>query len=169
MRDDIHIYHSDQLSNLWGKGFCTVGDLTFESAAYVARYALKKINGPLEQKPDPTTGLRPYERVHPLTLEILEVEKEFVSMSNGIGLDFYNSYTRDMYPRDKMIVNGFERRPPRYYDNKFDEEYPDLMDEIRDKRVARMRKHAHDNTPTRLATREKVKKAQLKMLKRDQL
>lgn len=169
VRDDVHIYTSDRLTNLWGKGFCTVGNLTFESAAYVARYSLKKINGPLEQKPCPTTGLRPYERVHPITFEILEVEKEFVSMSNGIGLDFYLSYTDDMYPRDTMVVNGYDRRPPRYYDNKYDEEFPDEMEDIRKKRVDRMRRYAHDNTTPRLKAREKVKEAQLKMLKRDKI
>jgi hypothetical protein len=33
------------LAKCWGKGHCLVGDLTFESAAYVARYVVKKING----------------------------------------------------------------------------------------------------------------------------
>jgi hypothetical protein len=33
------------VNNGWGKGHCLVGDLTFESAAYVARYVVKKING----------------------------------------------------------------------------------------------------------------------------
>lgn len=167
VRDDIRIYESDHLNRVWGKGFCTVGNLTFETAAYVARYSLKKINGPLEQKPNAKTGLRPYERVHPITFEIREVEKEFVSMSNGIGKDHYLSYTGDIYPSDYCVVNGFERRPPRYYDNLYDQEQPDVMDEIRQRRVAKMRKHAHDNTPARLAQRKKVKEAQLKQLKRE--
>lgn len=167
VRDDIPTYTSDLLSSIWGKGFCTVGALTFESAAYVARYSLKKINGPLEQKPDEKTGLRVYERVHPHTFEILEVEKEFVSMSNGIGKDHYLNYTLDMYPRDTVVINGFDRRPPRYYDDLYDQEQPDLMEEIRQKRVERMHTHRKDNTPQRLEQREKVKMAQLNQLKRE--
>jgi len=167
VRNDIRIYESDFLADIWGKGFCTVGDLTFESAAYVARYALKKINGPLEQKTDPITGLRPYERVCPVTGSITEVAKEHVSMSNGIGLEHYNNYTSDMYPRDYVVINGHQAKIPRYYDNKYDIENPDSMDEIKERRIAEMQRHAKDNTPARLAQREKVKQAQINMLKRE--
>lgn len=36
------IYTSELLEDIWGKGFCTIGDVTFQSAAYVARYVMKK-------------------------------------------------------------------------------------------------------------------------------
>jgi hypothetical protein len=39
------LFTSDMLTKCWGMGHCLVGDLTFESAAYVARYVVKKING----------------------------------------------------------------------------------------------------------------------------
>ena len=35
-------YRSDILSDIWGLGYCTVGDCTPESAGYVARYVTKK-------------------------------------------------------------------------------------------------------------------------------
>lgn len=38
---DHTLFTSGILSDTWGKGFVTVGDLTFESAAYVARYVTK--------------------------------------------------------------------------------------------------------------------------------
>jgi len=167
VRDDVSIYTSDFLADIWGQGFCTVGELTFESAAYVARYALKKVNGPLEQKPDKTTGLRPYERVCWYTGNITEVAKEHVTMSNGIGSDFYDQYKSDMLPRDYVIINGHQAKVPRYYDKKYDAENPDSMDEIKERRILSMRDHAKDNKPSRLEAREKVKKAQLSMLKRE--
>jgi hypothetical protein len=34
------LFTSDMLAKCWGKGHCLVGDLTFESAAYVARYVV---------------------------------------------------------------------------------------------------------------------------------
>lgn len=36
------LYVSDTLNKLWNKGFATIGNITFESAAYVARYVVKK-------------------------------------------------------------------------------------------------------------------------------
>lgn len=38
-------WRSDQLSGLWSKGHASFGRVTFESAAYVARYVLKKVTG----------------------------------------------------------------------------------------------------------------------------
>lgn len=37
------LYVSELLSEVWGMGHCLIGDLTFESAAYVARYVTKKL------------------------------------------------------------------------------------------------------------------------------
>lgn len=36
------LYTSKWLENLWGRGFVTIGDVTLQSANYVARYSLKK-------------------------------------------------------------------------------------------------------------------------------
>jgi hypothetical protein len=169
VRNDIPIYSSDYLAGIWGKGHCTVGNLTYESAAYVARYTVKKINGKLRNKSNEKTGLLPYERVSPITGEIVEVTPEFAHMSNGIGEDFYNRYRNDMYPRDSLVINGHEVRPPRYYDNLYASEEPEAMEQIKEKRILEMAKHAADNTPGRLRDREKVKLAQLSMLKREQV
>lgn len=169
VRNGINIYTSDLLTNIWGRGHCTVGDLTYESAAYVARYSLKKINGPLEQKPHPVTGLLPYERICTVTGAIIEVEKERFQMSNGLGKDFATNYLSDIYPLDHVVINGYETRPPRYYDDIYDAENHDSLEAIKLRRIRNMEKHVADNTPARLREREKVKLAQLNQLKRDQL
>ena len=39
------MYNSAILDATWGFGNCKIGDVTFESAAYVARYAMKKVTG----------------------------------------------------------------------------------------------------------------------------
>jgi hypothetical protein len=169
VRNDICVYSSDTLADIWGKGFCTVGDLTFESAAYVARYTVKKLNGARAEKIDETTGLRPYERTCPITGEIREVAKEYATMSNGIGMDHYHRYTSDIYPADHVVINGHETRPPRYYDDLYAAQEPASMEEIKDRRIKQMELHAADNTPSRLREREKVKMAQLQMLKREEV
>jgi hypothetical protein len=43
------LFTSELLTSVWGLGHASVGDLTFESAAYVARYVMKKVNGSLKQ------------------------------------------------------------------------------------------------------------------------
>jgi hypothetical protein len=167
VRNDVRVWTSDRLSDLWGKGFCTVGDLTFESAAYVARYTIKKKNGQLAKRHDPNTGLLPYERVCPVTGEIREVAKEYATMSNGIGKDFFEKYQGDIYPQDQVIINGYPTRPPRYYDDLFEQEAPATMEAIKLKRQEQYDLHRADNTPARLKQREAVKQAQLSMLKRE--
>lgn len=172
VRDDIPLYTSDLLSDIWGKGFVTIGDVTFESAAYVARYIMKKVNGDLAEKIDEKTGLKHYERCHLDTGEIIEVIPEYTTMSrggrkqgsHGIGYSWFNRYRSDVYPNDSVVINGHENRPPRYYDNLFEIQNPDEMERIKEKRIRTMREHIWNNTPERLQVREKVKQAQLSQL-----
>ena len=44
-KDGSILYNSETLSNLWGYGYAVVGNVTFESCAYVARYIVKKQKG----------------------------------------------------------------------------------------------------------------------------
>lgn len=62
MREGIPLYTSEALAQCWPFGFCSIGDVTFESAAYVARYACKKITG--------EAASRHYERIDYETGEI---------------------------------------------------------------------------------------------------
>lgn len=175
VRDGIPLYISDLLDSLWKKGFSTIGDVTFESAAYIARYCVKKVNGKKADLIDPETGLKHYERVHLYTGEINEVLPEYTTMSRGgrtgrgIASDWFDSFHGDVYPNDFCVVNGYENRPPRYYDDRFELLDPDGLEEIKARRVETMRKHRHNNTPERLAVREQVKKAQVSFLKRDEV
>lgn len=53
--DGSTIYTSETLSRLWPAGFCTTGAVTFESAAYCARYVMKKITGKALSHAQPVT------------------------------------------------------------------------------------------------------------------
>jgi hypothetical protein len=174
-REGYNIYTSDLLTATWGMGHASVGNLTFESAAYVARYCMKKVNGQLKQKPDPLTGLLPYERTCEYTGEIYEVDQEFAHMSRGgrdgrgIGYDYIHKYTDDVYPHDYVVMPGGRRmRPARYYDDVFENLAPVTMEEIRIRRNAEAESRALDNTTSRLAAKEKVAKAKLSMSIRGQ-
>ena len=50
------------IHKIWGHGFCTTSELTLNSAAYVARYCMKKVNGDKANEH--------YQTTNPLTGEI---------------------------------------------------------------------------------------------------
>lgn len=147
---------SPELAELWPDGLCTIGTVTFESAAYVARYIMKKQNGENAEKA--------YKRVDPQTGEEWSVIPEFTTMSRrpGIGRDWYEKYRGDVYPSDFLIVNNAKVRPPKYYDNQYED-----IENIKRKRVAEAKKHASNNTAERLLVREAVQQAKLDQLKRN--
>lgn len=168
------LFTSATLEKLWKKGYSSVGAVTWESAAYVARYTMKKINGSMTEKIDEKTGLRPYERVNFYTGQIVEVLPEYNAMSRGgkkagskgIGASWFDKYHSDVYPRDSMVVNGFEHRPPRYYDNMYAQLDPDEMEIVKEKRLERMEELKHEYTPARLQARMKVTEAKINQLLR---
>lgn len=103
------IYRSDLLSSLWLDGHSSVGELTRESAAYIARYVIKKLSGPPAQTA--------YSRVDADTGEVFQVMPEFTRMSlrPGIAARWVERYHADVYPTDRINTNGRLRKPPRYY------------------------------------------------------
>jgi hypothetical protein len=161
------IYTSEKLTKIWGKGFTTIGELTFESAAYCARYCLKKINGPQADQINEKTGLKHYERYNDFTGEIHSVVPEYTTMSRrpGIGRDWIDKFKSDVFPKDYTHIRGVSKKPPKYYDRFLQEIDPDMYDDIKAGRVLKAFK-SEDNTPQRLQAREKVKEAKHSFKKR---
>lgn len=156
------VFISSDLDRIWSYGNCYVGDMSFESAAYVARYVLKKVTGPdassyyLTGDFDPETG------------EMYSNTPEFCSMSRrpGIGADFFEKYFDDVYPLDSCEFRGRSMRPPKYYDKLLEAVLPNLFDDIKFRRTTNVNLNPLDNTPERLAVREEVKRASISQLKR---
>ncbi len=163
-----HIYTSPTLENIWGLGFVTIGTVSFESAGYVARYCMKKLNGKLKDQIDEQTGLKPYERINSFTGEIHEVLPEYSTMSRrpGIGHNWIAEYTNDCYPKDFTTIRGLRVRPAKYYDRYIKGIDPHLYDDIKAQRELSMSNLWEENTELRLQQREKVKEAQFNQLKR---
>lgn len=101
---NFDLYVSAELSSLWTAGEHWIGNVTFESAAYVARYVTKKITGPMAE--GHYQGRAP----------------EFVCMSRrpGIGYGWFQQFQQEAYRSDSVIMNGKECKIPRYYDTKFE-------------------------------------------------
>lgn len=104
------IWRSPSLERYWPHGISELGTVTTASAAYVAGYVRKKIKR--SAYPDA------YTRVVPDTGELVELEPEFsrMSMRPAIGRSWIQKYWTDVYPRDFVVIDGRETRPPRYYD-----------------------------------------------------
>lgn len=153
--NDVKCYTSDLLARIWGKGFCTVGDVTFESAAYVARYCLKKLNG--------DDAL-----FHYVTEDGVMLQPEYATMSRrpGVGSDWFSEFANDVFPWDEVILSGRPCKPPRYYDQLYQAVDEAAHFDLKVKRMERAKKLAKDNTPARLRDREICKEAQLGMLPR---
>lgn len=152
------LYTSPTLEKLWGWGFTTLGDVSFESASYCARYVLKKITG--EAAP------AHYRVIDPQTGEVHQLLPEYVTMSlnPAVGKGWYDTFSADVYPSDFVILEGKRHKPPRYYDKQLA-----VADVEAIKRARRAFADAHfdDNGKARLAVREAVLLSKLKTLKRD--
>lgn len=162
------IYRSKALEELWPFGYSSVGEVTFKSAAYVARYIMKKITG--------RGSAAHYYVDHDEDGVISSRTPEFnkMSLKPGIGAFWFDKYSSDVFPRDSVIINGKAVKPPRYYDKLFDrllrsgasvfDHYE--IDEMMHRRWERAQIFLDENSPERLAAREKVELARLSRLKR---
>jgi len=168
VRDGVRLYVSADLDDLWGLGFVTVGEVSFESAAYVARYVMKKLTGPAAEALQADGAPGPYSRLDEVTGEIFQVASEFNLMSRrpGIGKPWLDKFMSDVYPDDFVVVRGVKMKPPRYYDDQYGKVFIDAHAEMKQERRAVGRKRAWDNTPARLKVREKITRSRLTQLKR---
>jgi len=146
-------YGSDLLDGVWTHGHCIIGDVTPESAAYVARYTLKKAYGG-DAKKWRTEHL---------------IEPEFICMSlkPGIGAQFYHEFHSDMLPIDIMVLsNGSITKPPRYYLKLLRRTNPEEYERVMCERKLQQRLRACDNTRARRSAKELVQRAKTKLLAR---
>lgn len=152
------LWFSPLLSEVWGLGHSSVGDLTYESAAYVARYVCSKLTGP--------EGEKEYSRYDSDTGEVWCVRAPYVTMSRrkGIGSSWFEKFASDVYPSDEVVHKGRRFRPPRFYDNKLPE--PDL-ELLKARRAVRVGQRLEELTPERLEVRDQVARAKFDRLGRN--
>lgn len=168
----VNLYVSKSLSDLWPFGFASVGDVTFDSAAYVARYIMKKVNGKkvdeLVPHFDPINEdvyfLKHYEAFDSSTGEIIPKKPEYTTMSRrpGIAAKWFKEFKSDVFPSDEVVIRGRKMRPPKYYDSLYERDSPEDYAIIKDLRSEKALIHSAECTPERLRDREKVLLAKLK-------
>lgn len=165
-----YLYTSDKLDDIWQKGDCYIGSVTFESAAYCGRYVMKKLTGNRKSE----YGSR---------------EPEYCTMSRnpGVGRPWLDKWKSDVFPSDYCVINGKRVRVPKFYDGVVSSEetplghwtedytgFPVFMPSLarlpsekrKGKRIRGALKHSKENTPERLAVREEVLRLRLERLTR---
>ncbi len=156
---DVDLFVSGCLEKIWGKGFVTVGSVTFESAAYVSRYIMKKVTG--------DAALDHYNDIDYSTGEIKStLLPEYTTMSRrpGIGRHWLDKYESDVYPADNVILRGKEMPVPKYYDRCYADCEPLRFQKVKALREVNAAKLSDDNTVERLAVKEKIQSLQAKKL-----
>ena len=159
-------YISETLEKIWGKGFCTVGELNYQTAAYTARYIMKKVTGKRAEEH--------YLRVNPTTGELYTLQPEYVTMSlgrekgGGIGGSFFEKFETDFFPADECPIpgKGVFKSVPKYYERLWAERNPDAFKKIKRLREKYRNTNVAEYSAERLETKFNVKKAQLKQLRR---
>lgn len=146
-------------------GFCSVGAATYLSAGYVARYVMKKQTG--------KNSSAHYQWVDPDTGEIHERLPEYNQMSrrDAIGRKWAEANLSEIYPDDCCTVPTFKGTArvsvPRYYDALLEKVEPETFSETKERRIEAALAFEHNQTPERLAVRERCNDAKLKLLPRN--
>lgn len=130
---DNDLFASAELNGLWTNGDCLIGNVTFDSCAYVARYCTKVITGPAAEA------------------HYAGREPEFTVMSRrpGIGFSYYERHGAEAYRHDNVIVNGMPVGLPRYYDSKYELVDSVRLEELKRERRLRAKLHKADSTSAR--------------------
>lgn len=146
-------YTSKTLEQLWGHGHVSVQPLNAQTAAYTAKYIMSKLTG--------DEGEHAYTKTDPDTGELIHLVPPYAAMSlkPGIGASWYEKHAADIHRHDAAIIDGQERRPPRYYDKLLKHRADLDPDQLQYQRELKAKAGAHDTTPERLAVREQVHEA----------
>lgn len=114
-RNGDYFYSSKKLQKLWPFGFISVGECSYASCAYVARYCQKKLKNP--------------------------DSKEFTIMSlkPGIGARYFDLHKDFIYKYDAIFGNFghyLKHRPSRYFDKLFERCDPSCFQHLKEDRIS---------------------------------
>lgn len=146
----VCLYRSPLLERLWPFGFSTIGELNFRTAAYTARYCLKK-SGIISKK-----------------AHYGERTPEFIgcSLKPGIGYEYFQRYYNDFYAIDSCLDPDKNRiKIPRYYDKQFELIDPEKFKLIKEQRKLRAEKVSEEEfLSSRLFQKEQICKYRVENL-----
>lgn len=129
------LYTSQELDGVWKRGFVTVGEFNWNTAAYTARYVMKKAKGQ-------TAGF--YDALG------IEPEKTRMSRMPGIGQAYLDKHIESIYDLDEIVLPATSGNnlqviaPPKYFDRKLKELDPVRLARVKSERnrVAELKQQA---------------------------
>jgi hypothetical protein len=159
------IYTSKFLESLWPFGLSSIGNVTFQSAAYIARYCVQKVTG---DAADLHYSCPEFVDEDGVIRNSVVPEFNHMSLKPGIGAKWLEKYQTDVFPRDYVVINGVKTKPPKYYDVLFERESPGVFSDLVVQREldAYSGRLAGEFSSARLDVKRQVKSAQLTQLKR---
>lgn len=116
----------DRTANLYKAGNVTVGEVTFQSISYVARYTMKKAN-------------KDYDSEWWYKSQGLDIEG--ISQSQDLGKWYYDLHKQEIYQNDLVPVLGKNEnfsRPPRSFDRLYKKEFPEEYKRVVERRKQKM-------------------------------
>ena len=119
------LYTCRKISDIWQNGFVTIGEVTWESCAYTARYITKKLTGKASA-----------------IYNELGIDPEFSLMSRrpGLARKYYEDHKEDIneysYISIDTLTGGRSFLPPKYYGRLFEAEAPDEYKLRQEKKAA---------------------------------
>lgn len=106
-------YTSKFIEKCWSLGYHILGKVTWQSAAYTARYTMKKATHGFDKRYYAVAGIEP--------------EFQTMSLKPAIGLQYYIDHP-DMFEYDTFSVStpqgGRKMRPPEYFRKLYRQEHP---------------------------------------------
>lgn len=121
-------YTNERIEHIWGKGFITIGKVTWESISYTVGYVSKKLFGNIKEEYYALKGQEPI----------------FANMSRrpGIGRQYFEDNKNKIYDFDEILNSkGQPVQIPRYFDklmdigNEEDYEYIKAIKRIRNEKA----------------------------------
>lgn len=116
------LYNSPTLSRIWNNGHVVIGEVTWDTCAYTARYTAKKANN--------------YEEFY----ERWNINPEFTLMSRrpGIGRNYYERNNYSLFTGDFIYIatptGGKKISTPAYFNRLLDNDDPDLSKQLKEHR-----------------------------------
>lgn len=137
------LFRSPRLEVLWPHGFSSLGAMSFESAAYVARYVHKKLSQRNGGVYSGSVG-----------------EFSRMSLRPAIGKTWFDRFGQsDVLPNGTVVVNGVEAVAPRYYRRELRRRFPLGYRRLQDLSDVQMRKSLVENDNSRIAAKVTVREA----------
>ena len=156
-------FRSEMLEKrIWPYGFSDITNVSYKSAAYVARYVMKKINGHMSSDH--------YRRLDKESGETWDILPEFNAMSlkPAISLEWFEQFSKDVYPDDFVVMDGKKQPTPRYYAKLLEKKSPEDSWLARCKRFSKMMETGGTlEDEKRRKNRSVIQSRQHKFLKRE--